>query len=115
MWYHSFQKWPLTVPFLPCSGLEELLLERIFGSQEAASSRPRSGPESRVGTRCRVYFDGDDDWYEAVIRGYDRQTKLHNVWYPYDEEVTTSTSLAEGREGLLTSVTRSKSSAAGYC
>ncbi len=69
------------------SGLEELLLERIFGSQEAASSRPKSGPESRVGQRCRVWFEADDDWYEAVIRGYDRQSRLHNLWYPYDEEV----------------------------
>lgn len=63
------------------------MLERIFGSQEAASSRPKTGPESRVGQRCRVWYEADDDWYEAVIRGYDRHTRLHNVWYPYDEEV----------------------------
>lgn len=36
---------------------------------------------------CRVWHEADDDWYEAVVRGYDRRTKLHNLWYPYDEEV----------------------------
>ena len=37
----------------------------------------------------RVWFEGDADWYEAVVRGFDRQRKLHNLWYPYDEEVRT--------------------------
>ena len=40
-----------------------------------------------MGQRCRVWYEADDDWYEAVIRGYDRHTRLHNLWYPYDEEV----------------------------
>ena len=35
----------------------------------------------------RVWFEGDADWYEAVVRGFDRQRKLHNLWYPYDQEV----------------------------
>lgn len=40
-----------------------------------------------MGQRCRLCFMDDDDWYEAVVRGFDRRTKLHNLWYPYDEEV----------------------------
>ncbi len=93
---------PKDIAALCRAGLEELLLERIFGSQEAASSRPKSGPESHVGQRCRVWFEADDDWYEAVIRGYDRQTKLHNLWYPYDEEVRrlSMTELAKGGRDL---------------
>ena len=37
-----------------------------------------------------MWFEGDADWYEAVVRGFDRQRKLHNLWYPYDEEVRKS-------------------------
>lgn len=60
---------------------------RIHGSREAVAVRPRSGPAARVGQRCRVHWEEDNDWYEAVVRGYDEETKKHNLWYPYDQEV----------------------------
>ena len=40
---------PLTVSSLPCSGVEELLLDGTLGSQEAAISWPDSAPEPHVG------------------------------------------------------------------
>lgn len=71
----------------PQAGLEDLLLERIFQSREAAAARPRQGPAARVGQRCRVFWREDNDWYEAVCRAYDEQKRKHNLWYIYDEEV----------------------------
>ena len=46
-----------------------------------------SGPESVLGQHCEVHFLEDREWYRAVVRGYDRTTKLHNLWYYFDEEV----------------------------
>ena len=64
-----------------------MLLERLWRGREAARSRPRSGPEARIGQRCRVFWEEDRDWYEAVCRGWDADRQQHNLWYPYDEEV----------------------------
>jgi hypothetical protein len=69
------------------AGLEDLLLLRLYGSREAAGSRPRAGPAARIGQRCRVHWEEDNDWYEAVVRAYDEDTRKHNLWYPYDQEV----------------------------
>lgn len=76
-----------TVPGVLCAGLEDVLLERIYGSRDAATARPRTGPEARVGQRCRVFWREDQDWYEAVCRAYDPEKRSHNLWYIYDEEV----------------------------
>ena len=40
-----------------------------------------------LGQPCEVHFLEDQEWYKAVVRGYDRATKLHNLWYSFDEEV----------------------------
>lgn len=42
-----------------------------------------------LGQQCEVHFPEDKEWYKAVVRGYDRASKLHNLWYFYDEEVRT--------------------------
>ncbi len=77
-------------------------MERIYGSRDAATARPRSGPEAHIGQRCRVFWAEDKDWYEAVCRGYDAEKRAHNLWYIYDEEVgfscpTTPMSPVSGR------------------
>lgn len=46
-----------------------------------------TGPASVVGHHCEVQFVEDSEWYRAMVRGYDRANKLHNLWYYYDGEV----------------------------
>ena len=46
-----------------------------------------TGPASVLGHYCDVKFEEDSEWYRAIVRGYDRATKLHNLWYEYDGEV----------------------------
>lgn len=42
-----------------------------------------------MGQKCEVHFPEDGEWYAAVVRGFDRASKLHNLWYFYDQEVGT--------------------------
>jgi hypothetical protein len=38
-----------------------------------------------VGSRCRVYWDGDNEWYDARIVNYDSATKRHFLYYAMDD------------------------------
>lgn len=46
-----------------------------------------TGPASVVGHHCEVQILEDSEWYRAIVRGFDRASKLHNLWYYYDGEV----------------------------
>lgn len=84
----------LLLGFLWCNSERDLdnLIQKALSSSHPAASTPApeasgSGPESVLGQECEVHFPMDEEWYKAVVRGYDRATKLHNIWYFYDEEV----------------------------
>lgn len=47
-----------------------------------------SGPASVLGQICEVHFLEDKEWYKAIVRGYDKASKFHNLWYYFDEEVS---------------------------
>lgn len=45
-----------------------------------------TSPEAKyVGCRCRVYWDGDKEWFEARIVNYDSLTKKHFLYYDMDD------------------------------
>ncbi|DBA81836.1 TPA: hypothetical protein ACH3X1_007555 [Trebouxia sp. C0004] len=47
---------------------------------------PREQPEAWVGQKCKVFWPDDAEWYDAVVRAYDRSNGKHNVWYSYDQQ-----------------------------
>ncbi|DBA76675.1 TPA: hypothetical protein ACH3X2_008711 [Trebouxia sp. C0005] len=47
---------------------------------------PRDQPEAWVGQKCKVFWPDDAEWYDAVVRAYDRSNGKHNVWYSYDQQ-----------------------------
>ena len=49
---------------------------------------PREQPEAWVGQKCKVFWPDDAEWYDAVVRAYDRSNGKHNVWYSYDQQVS---------------------------
>ncbi len=49
---------------------------------------PRELPEAWVGHKCKVFWPDDAEWYDAVVRAYDRSNGKHNVWYSYDQQVS---------------------------
>ncbi len=53
---------------------------------------PRDRPEAWVGQKCKVFWPDDSEWYDAVVRAYDRSNGKHNVWYAYDQQVITCSS-----------------------
>ena len=52
-----------------------------------------SGPAAVLGQICEVHFVEDKEWYKAIVRGYDKASKLHNLWYFYDEEASAVSTL----------------------
>ena len=49
---------------------------------------PRDNLEAWTGQKCKIFWPDDADWYDAVVRLYDRSSGKHNVWYPYDHQVS---------------------------
>ncbi|KAE9595226.1 putative histone-lysine N-methyltransferase [Lupinus albus] len=43
-------------------------------------------PEAFIGLRCKVYWPMDDKSYSGYVKGYDTETKIHNVKYDDGDE-----------------------------
>lgn len=54
---------------------------------ESGVEMPREKPEAWVSQKCKVFWPDDAEWYDAVVRAYDRSNGKHNVWYSYDQQV----------------------------
>lgn len=54
--------------------------------------------------RVRVWWDGNEDWFEADVVGYDKDTKLHLVQYCADAEQTYEDLASYVERGLKTTV-----------
>ena len=74
------------------AGLEGALAARLWGRWVGVTGAAPEGGASRVGQRARVFWPEDQDWYEAVVRAWDPEARCHNLWYPYDEQVSGSLS-----------------------
>ena len=63
--------------------------QRLKGMAHAESGveMPREKPEAWVSQKCKVFWPDDAEWYDAVVRAYDRSNGKHNVWYSYDQQV----------------------------
>ena len=51
---------------------------------------PRDNLEAWSGQKCKIFWPDDVEWYDAVVRLFDRKTGKHNVWYYYDHQVSLS-------------------------
>ena len=40
-----------------------------------------------VGERCRVFWPNDEEWYEAVVAGFEPVTARHSLKYTSDADV----------------------------
>jgi len=58
----------------------------------------------QVERRVRVWWDGNADWFEADIVGYDKDTKLHLVQYCTDAEQSYEDLASYVERGLKTTV-----------
>lgn len=54
---------------------------------------PRDSPEAWTGQKCKILWPDDAEWYDAVVRLYDRSSGKHNVWYTFDHQVSLPVSL----------------------
>ncbi|OIW17292.1 hypothetical protein TanjilG_22404 [Lupinus angustifolius] len=52
----------------------------------AGLSFDNADPESFIGLRCKVYWPMDDKSYSGYVKGYDTETKIHNVKYDDGDE-----------------------------
>ena len=55
---------------------------------ETGIEMPRDNLEAWSGQKCKIFWPDDAEWYDAVVRLYDRKTGKHNVWYSYDHQVS---------------------------
>lgn len=55
---------------------------------ETGIEMPRDNLEAWTGQKCKIFWPDDAEWYDAVVRLYDRSSGKHNVWYPYDHQVS---------------------------
>ncbi|GIL47092.1 hypothetical protein Vafri_4003, partial [Volvox africanus] len=60
-----------------------------------------TAPEACVGHCCRIYWTGDNEWYDADVQVYDEQTGRHFLWYHLDEATEWIDLGAEEREGRI--------------
>ena len=54
---------------------------------ETGIEMPRDKPEAWISHKCKIFWPDDAEWYDAVVRAYDRTNRKHNVWYSYDQQV----------------------------
>jgi len=59
----------------------------VLANADFGIEMPREQPEAWVGHKCKVFWPDDAEWYDAVVRAYDRSNGKHNVWYSYDQQV----------------------------
>ncbi len=60
----------------------------VLANADFGIEMPREQPEAWVGQKCKVFWPDDAEWYDAVVRAYDRSNGKHNVWYSYDQQVS---------------------------
>ncbi len=60
----------------------------VLANADFGIEMPREQPEAWVGQKCKVFWPDDAEWYDAVVRAYDRSNGNHNVWYSYDQQVS---------------------------
>ncbi len=60
----------------------------VLANADLGIEMPRGQPEAWVGHKCKVFWPDDAEWYDAVVRAYDRSNGKHNVWYSYDQQVS---------------------------
>ncbi len=60
----------------------------VVANADFGIEMPREQPEAWVGQKCKVFWPDDAEWYDAVVRAYDRSNGKHNVWYSYDQQVS---------------------------
>ena len=60
----------------------------VLADADFGIEMPRDQPEAWVGQKCKVFWPDDAEWYDAVVRAYDRSNGKHNVWYSYDQQVS---------------------------
>ena len=77
---------------LVCSGSdtdqESYSCSKAVWSAETGIEMPRDNLEAWTGQKCKIFWPDDADWYDAVVRLYDRSSGKHNVWYPFDHQVS---------------------------
>ena len=61
---------------------------------ETGIEMPRDNLEAWTGHKCKIFWPDDAEWYDAVVRLYDRSSGKHNVWYSYDHQVSLLPSLS---------------------
>ena len=73
----------------PLNEVNNLLTAVQLATAESASLLSDwTSPKSKyVGCLCRVYWEGDLDWFEARILNYNSTTDKHFLFYPMDNTV----------------------------